>query len=44
MESPTYQLKSGKQIIAIKAIIDRLTSGAATVLSRLAPIAVERSS
>jgi hypothetical protein len=28
MESPTYLLKSGKQIRAIKAMIDRLTSGA----------------
>jgi hypothetical protein len=28
MEAPTYLLKSGKQISAIKAIVDRLTSGA----------------
>src|SRR5205085_2804983 len=29
VESPTYLLKSGKQIRAIKAMVDRLTSGAA---------------
>jgi hypothetical protein len=28
MESPTYLLKSGKQISAIKAMVDRLTGGA----------------
>jgi hypothetical protein len=34
-ESPTYLLKSGKQIKAIKAMVDRLTSGASA-----APLAV----